>query len=370
MSGVARLCPEQSCAVVKGVRNNMSSKELKKLIELVRENLKQGRYRGEQAVREAIVLPILQRLGWDTIDPTVVRQEYSIGKGRVDYCLCAHPANPDVIIEVKAVGLIEGGDVQLFRYAFDAGVPMLLLTDGQVWNFYLAAGAGSFNERRVYKLDLLERTVAESDWALVRYLAFERVKQKQATTDAQSDLNKAVWERAAADTLSAAWSKLVAGPELIDLLLEKTMALCGHEPAREQVETFLAKLTPAAVHTTKIDLPPRPPRVVDDGQPGRGVQIRLNGQLQDAKDAITGLIQIIKHLSSKDPTFLERLEVRTRGRARNHLARSPAEVYPLRPELAYKAKEILPGWFLDTNISNREKLQIVERACEVAGLRS
>jgi hypothetical protein len=37
--------------------------------------------------------------------------------------------------------------------------------------------------------------------------------------------------------------------------------------------------------------------------------------------------------------------------------------------LADKAIEILPGWFVDTNISNREKLQIVAQACEVAGLR-
>lgn len=89
----------------------------------------------------------------------------------------------------------------------------------------------------------------------------------------------------------------------------------------------------------------------------------------EEKDAITGLMRVIRHLAAKDETFLERLEVRTRGRTRNHLARSPEEVYPQRPDLVDNAVEIVPGWYLDTNISNREKVRIVEHACEVAGVR-
>ena len=65
----------------------MNTEDLLSLIVSVPRNLNQGRYQNEQAFREAVVLPILQRLGWDMIDPPTVRREYPIQSRRVDYCL-------------------------------------------------------------------------------------------------------------------------------------------------------------------------------------------------------------------------------------------------------------------------------------------
>ena len=57
-----------------------------------------------------------------------------------------------------------------------------------------------------------------------------------------------------------------------------------------------------------------------------------------------------------------------RGRTRNHIARCNSEVYPGRPDLARYVKEISPGWFIGSNIANREKKKILRAACEVMGL--
>ena len=35
--------------------------------------------------------------------------------------------------------------------------PFVVLTDGETWSFYLPAEQGSYEDRRVYKLDLFER---------------------------------------------------------------------------------------------------------------------------------------------------------------------------------------------------------------------
>jgi predicted type IV restriction endonuclease len=370
----------------------MSLEELRGLIETIKRNLAQGRYLNESTIREAVVLPVLQRLGWDTMDPSVVRREHPVRNRKVDYCLFSHHATPDVLIEVKAIGAIEGGDLQLFEYAFHEGVPMALLTNGREWSFYLPAGQGSYEDRRVYKLDMLQRDVDECYRTLVRYPAFDRVKRKEAITDARRDYETAARERTAADTLAAAWIKLIEEPDalLLDLLSEKTQTLCGYAPMREQVEAFLAMLKPtSSIVAPPIKIGSRPRSASPESQPltrqvaserpakpadkpirsWRGVQVVLDGQPHNERDAISGLIRIIKHLAAKDATFLERLEVRARGRSRNHLARRRTDVYPQRPDLADKALEILPGWFLDTNISNREKLQIVSQACEVAGVR-
>jgi predicted type IV restriction endonuclease len=228
--------------------------ELKGLIESIKRNLAQGRYQNESTIREAVVLPILERLGWDTIDPAVVRREHPIGNRKVDYCLFVHHATPDVLVEVKAVGSIEGGDRQLFEYAFHEGVPMALLTDGREWSFYLPAGQGSYDDRCVYKLDMLERTTDECCSTLSRYLAFDRVKRKDTIQDARVDYETAVQRRTAVDTLPAAWSKLVEEPDglMIDLLAEKTQTLCGYAPTREQVETFLVHRFRGSTHITPL----------------------------------------------------------------------------------------------------------------------
>lgn len=56
-----------------------------------------------------------------------------------------------------------------------------------------------------------------------------------------------------------------------------------------------------------------------------------------------------------------------RGKSRNHIARSPEEIYPKRPDLA-RAEEIFDGWLIGTNIANREKLRIIQAACNAVGL--
>lgn len=109
-----------------------------------------------------MVLRILTSLGWDSFDTTVVWSEFSVAPRRVDYSLCHPPKKPTVFIEVKQPGHTEAADRQLFEYAFHEGVPLAVLTDGQTWNFYLPSGQGSYDDRRVYRLDFLERNPNEA----------------------------------------------------------------------------------------------------------------------------------------------------------------------------------------------------------------
>ena len=69
---------------------------------------------------------------------------------------------------------------QALEYAFHTGVPFVVLTDGRTWSFYLPAEQGSYEDRRVYKLDLYERPPAEAATALHRYLDCARVQSGEA----------------------------------------------------------------------------------------------------------------------------------------------------------------------------------------------
>ena len=132
--------------------------------------LRQGKFPNEQAISQGIVLRVFQELGWDTWDTNVVWPEYQTGEGRADFALCHPPSKPAIFTEVKQPGKAEDAVRQALEYAFHAGVPFVVLTDGRTWSFYLPAEQGSYEDRRVYKLDLYERPPAEAAKVLHRYL--------------------------------------------------------------------------------------------------------------------------------------------------------------------------------------------------------
>jgi predicted type IV restriction endonuclease len=99
------------------------------------------------------------------------------------------------------------------------------------------------------------------------------------------------------------------------------------------------------------------------------IRVLLNGQVREADSAIQGLLEILQYLASADPTFLQRFALSAKGRVRRHIARERKAIYPNRPDLAQNAVEVHDGWFLGKNISNREKRQLVRKACKVANLK-
>jgi len=182
--------------------------------------LRQGRFRNEQAISQGIVLRVLQELGWDTWDTAVVWPEYQTGEGRVDFALCHRPSKPAVFIEVKQPGKAEDAVRQALAYAFQTGVKFIVLTDGRTWSFYLPMEEGSYEDRRVYKLDLFERPAAEAAETLSRYLSRARVESGEALETAHKEyrnLNRRSQARAA---IPEAWRELVEkGDELLVELL-------------------------------------------------------------------------------------------------------------------------------------------------------
>ena len=210
-------------------------------IEKVREGLRSSAFPSEAAVSQGIFLPALHELGWPVFDTAIVIPEFSLEKRRVDFALC-HPAKkPAVFVEVKQVGGAKGADKQLFEYAFHEGVPMAILTDGQEWSFYLPGEQGRYDERRVYKLDLLERNIEDATDRLERYLSYERVCSGEALKAARSDYQTVARKRAIENALPGAWSALLEEPDspLLELLADKVEDLCGYKPALDSCAQFL-----------------------------------------------------------------------------------------------------------------------------------
>ena len=349
---------------------------LKVTLESVTQNLRAGRYPNEQAISQGVVLRILNELGWDVYNPDHVWPEYSVGGRRVDFALCFPAKKPSIFIEVKQPGRVEGGDQQLFEYAFHNGVPMAILCDGKTWGFYLPTEQGTYDERRVYKLDLQERTSDEATEKLTRYLSFQRTLSGEAIDDARRDYRDRNRRSLAQKTIPEAWGDLVEGeePTLMERLAAEVETKCGVKPEVDDIVTFLKALrvlnppvTPSAPATNP---PPRPATQAPGPIPAGRCGYELSGRAVSCRTAKEVMIGILRDLTTADPSFAERCyrHPENQGRVRTYVARTTSELYPGRADLEKESVEFAPGWFIATNVSNQLKDKIIRMACDVAGV--
>lgn len=350
--------------------------------------LEKDEFANEQAIKQGVVLRILSHLGWDSFEPTVVWPEYSVPPRRVDYALCHPPKRPAVFIEVKQPGQTDAADKQLFEYAFHEGVPLAVLTDGQTWSFYLPSGQGSYDDRRVYRLDLLERKPEEAVEKLERYLQQSRIASGAAFDAAQSDYKSRSRQQQARAVIPEAWKELVDAEDsgLLDLLSEATERRGGVQPARTDLTDFLGRIRFAPALTPTGIAPPRltppapgtPPIPAGPNSPSNspgGSWFRLDGTLHQERNAKEVVLGVLRELEHRQPGFLEQCSRHEEnlGRTRSYIARSAEELYPGRPDFAQDGDmhaQIVPGWMLMTNFSNQVKRSILALAAKVAGSRS
>lgn len=349
---------------------------LEEHVEDVRRGIRSGAFSNEAAVSQGIVLRLLQALGWPTFDTQVVCPEYALEGRRVDYALCHPPGRPAVFVEVKQVGQSEGAERQLFEYAFHAGVPMAILTDGPEWSFFLPAEQGDYRDRRVYKLDLIEREPEEVVARLRRYLDFEAVKSGAALQAARDDYQNVSRARLIERALPDALDRLVIeeDPLLIELLADQVESLCGYKPEPDVVAAYLKErlargVTPTAAAATQDRTRSR--QSVHRRSTAGSIGFTLDGVVQECRNGREVLVSVFESLSRRDPTFPERFAALPRhGRTRRYLARVPDDLYPGRPDLAHEySAQLTSGWWLGVNYSKAQIERIVRMACDVAGLR-
>jgi predicted type IV restriction endonuclease len=346
--------------------------------------LRQGRFPNEQAISQGIVLRVLQELGWDTWDTAVVWPEYQTGQGRADFALCHPPSKPAIFIEVKQPGKAEDAVRQALEYAFHTGVPFIVLTDGRTWSFYLPAEQGSYEDRRVYKLDLYERPPAEAADTLTRYLARARVESGEALETARKEYRSRNRRSQARAAIPEAWRELVqkGDEQLVELLVSAVESKAGVRADDDDVAEFLAALGKPIIVETASSKPstestPRtggsrsavtaPPATTASARAGKLI---LRGKAYPYHNAKDAMVIVLRELAKGDSTFLERCSQHpdAQGRKRRYIARTPEELYPDREDLR-EMREALPGgWLVATNLNNILKRTIIKLAAEVAGL--
>ena len=329
----------------------------------------------EAQVKLAVILPVLRALDWDHTDPASFRPEYAVPSGAVDYALFDH-GKPLVFIEAKRIGnLSTSGVEQVFKYANHQGVPFLVLTDGNRWDFYLSMAAGVPTERRFYRLELQSANkISEYAEFLREHLARDRVVSGQAKISAEKRHESNRERNKARRAIPDVWKNLLREPDetLRDLLAETVESECGTKPDLDDVEAFLRKFAlPSSPSEPEPGPPPTPPepepRPHKPSQMSRIGGFVIRGEKVETRSARETLAALIVKFDREDSTFMERFYVASTTRSRRLVSRNRSNLYD-KTHLAEHAMKLENGWWLGTNLSRNQIRSHIKTACTVAGI--
>lgn len=330
---------------------------LKEHIDDICNKLKEGQFINEATVSDDIVRRLLHDpLGWPRYEPQIVYPQYSVEGGRVDFALCHPPSEPRVFIEVKKVEKIEGAEEQLFRYAFQRGVPIAILTDGREWQFFHPAGEGTWTERKVCELNFITGDSTENAERLNRYLNYESIRMGEAIEAIKTDYEEVVRQRQVATRLPEAWSRLMeeADEFLLHAVAEKTESLCGYRPTDEQVLDFLKSLERKT-----------------DGKKGNGPPSRTpgllvtmpNGEIVNHKVSATTFVEVIEKLGIERVRNLNKVYIIPLISTSNHSVytqRKSGRYYIMTNTDAKTKKRLLEE--IASELGDPLKIEIVEKS--------
>ena len=337
---------------------------LESTLKLAVSRLRSGHLDNEAQVKQAVILPVLRALGWDDTDPEALKPEYSVGRGLVDYALLDR-GSPQIFIEAKRIGAMDlGGEEQLFGYASNRGIPLLILTDGDRWDFYLSMAAGVPAERRFYRLELqLEHKTQEYVEFMEEHLRKDRVVSGEARRNAEQRHASNLERERAHEAIPAAWQALLSEPDelLRDLLTEKVESECGTKPELDDIEAFLQTLlTTPELNTQRLR------SLQSEGSKIVGFVFR--GEEIDTGTAIRTLAEILTIFACEDPGFIERFAAKTVSRNRNLVARNRTNLYKKSHLVDKHSKKLGNGWWLGTNLSTKQVRRHIETACGIASV--
>ena len=232
------------------------------------ERLRTGQLNSEEQVKLAVILPILRQLGWDEKDSKAFRPEFPVDNRKVDIALLDR-GRPRVFVEAKRPGGIDASaETQLFEYASNKGIPILVLTDGHIWDFYLSMAEGEPGERKFGRIELRGGEKAGKCVSfLLKHLARDRVLSGEARREAEARLEKKRQRELATQAIPGAWESVLreSNDALCNLVAEQVERECGGRPGRDEIRRFLRTWMDARRSLTRSHKAPSESKSQDQG---------------------------------------------------------------------------------------------------------
>ena len=380
--------------------------------------LKSGYLSNEAEIKNAVILPVLGALGWDSTNTLHVKHEYNVNKGRVDYALIGPYGNPLVFLEAKNLGkLNERGEEQLFRYANAQGIPLLILTDGNRWNLYQSMAAGPPADRLFASFELLaEHQHATSAEILRKVLQYDQVASGKGDAIGRKMLSDRRERLLARKSIPLIWRSLLknADSRLCELIRVEVENSKGAVPNLEDISAFLvsqpishadfdrprSQAKKAIDHSPIVSTPAKPTVTSDKPQakktndhstirkeldssiridpptatippkPRKSTRIsgfEIDGSRVGARSGADTLVQLLQYLAGEDLTFLERYAEKTVTRTRRLVSTDPRTLFPDYDKMSGHIRDLGNGWYVGVNWSSANIRKWIAIASEVSG---
>lgn len=195
----------------------------------------------EAKTKNAVILPALAYLGWNTHDVKEVEPEHQVEEIKVDYLL-KRPNQSEVLVEVKRMGeALKKHEEQLFNYSFKEGVNLAVLTNGTTWWFYSPLLPGLWKNKKFSTLDVYNQTPEEVTNNLEKYLSKDNVFSGKSLARARDMFETRQREEVINSTLPNVWHKMVTAPDVdfISLIADRTEKACSYRPDSAIIKNFL-----------------------------------------------------------------------------------------------------------------------------------
>ena len=375
----------------------------------------------EDGVIQSVLLPVLNALGWDVKNTQEVVPQFKVVDGKVDRALCQTAESPLVFIEAKKLGEVKSpaekqlfgvvdseAEKQLFGYASKENVPLLVLTDGNIWNLYLRRSDDdptrrNFIMRKFYHMELRshEEKIPEYARFLETYLQKDRVLSGDARREAEQ-------RDEALDGIRRTWESLLETPDdMLCNLLVKQVKKGGAKPNPADVKEFLRtaainsgstvlgldgknlarkkttrkkttrkkttrKKTTRKKTAKKVARPMSSPARPGSAQKHKSGQSKILGFILDGQERNCGagiqtLAEVLREFQRRDTRFIERFAPRTEGTKKRLVARERNDLRMDSYETDHFV-ELENGWWMETQRGTTEMLKYIKTACKVAGV--
>lgn len=157
----------------------MSLERIKEAAEKIVNRIPATKGRGEEATKQALVMPMIAALGYDIWDPVEVCPEYeadfAIKKGgqkeKVDIAI-SNNGNPVIFIETKSSDMsLDGHHGQLSRYFNSVqSVALGILTNGVEWRFFTDTAEMNIMDALPFHVSKLDSTTDQGLEVMTRFM--------------------------------------------------------------------------------------------------------------------------------------------------------------------------------------------------------
>lgn len=290
----------------------------------------------ETAMKQAVVLRVLDAAGWSAFDLSEVEPDFQVGSARVDYALKSGAsarqrgsATPRVLVEVKSLSEnldSERHQRRLMAHCGRAEVELALLTNGMRWLFFLWSPEVGRQEYRFCEINILEDPEAAAT-ELNNYLAKDRVANGQAVRSAERSLRERNRDELLRNSIVEGWQQVVRGLDegLVELIATAAEQKTGTRPENRLVRRVLienrADLLTSAVEG---DAP------VSGGGRSRPSSFTFLSERRDVRSWPELLVGVCSIMQERHPSDFEKI-LEIGGRKNRYFSRNADELVQPRP---------------------------------------